>query len=159
MLNNARGNATPWVIIAVGLAAVLTAQTLQHRDAEPAPASADGVRVIAVAGEARHVVADEPFDGAELTAVMGKSTLDLRRALISPGQVVSVDVFALIGGLTLRVPAGWIVDTEAFPFVGGITDERGSHAVGPDDSSAEGLRPPKLVLHGMVLMGGIVIRS
>jgi hypothetical protein len=158
MLNNARSNATPWVIIAVGLAAVLTTLALQNRAGQPAPESSDGVRVVAVAGEARRVVADEPFDGAELTAVMGQSTLDLRRATLAPGQVVSIDVFALMGGLTLRVPPGWIVDTEAIPVLGGITNERGPQ-VESGGASTDAPPAPTLVLHGVVLLGGIVIRS
>ncbi len=159
MLNNARVSVTPWVIIAVGLAAMLTAQTLQHRSKQRAREASDGVRVVAVAGEARRVVADEPFDNAELMAVMGLSTLDLRRASLAPGQVASVDVFALVGGLTLRVPEGWIVDLAASPVVGAIRDDRGSPTVKSDAFSADGPPAPKLVLHGVVLLGGIVIRS
>ena len=47
------------------------------------------------------------FQGGELTAVLGGCDIDLRQAAID-GEAV-IDVFAICGGIEIRVPEDWTI--------------------------------------------------
>jgi predicted membrane protein len=88
------------------------------------------------------------FRGGELTAVMGGCELDLRHAAID-GEAV-IDVFAMWGGIEIRVPEDWTVSSRITPLLGGVDDKT---------------RPPKgasrhhLVLRGFVIMAGVEVKN
>jgi hypothetical protein len=86
---------------------------------------------------------------------MGQARLDLRQATIAPGEEAVIDAFTLMGGLVLQVPEDWIVDVQALNVMGGINDRRGPAPTPPSNASA----PPRLVLRGLIIMGGLVISS
>lgn len=52
------------------------------------------------------------------------SHLDLRQALLVPGQTAVVDVFTVFGGTEIRVPEGWRVELQTTAIMGGVNDER-----------------------------------
>ncbi len=88
------------------------------------------------------------FQGGELTAVMGGIELDLRLAEMQSTQVV-INVFAIWGGITLKVPQGWTVVSQVVPILGGADD---------------GTLPPTqrdkiLLITGYAIMGGIEIKN
>ena len=145
-----------WVVAGILLAVVLIARL-------PRPASAtsrDGsARVTAVMGGARRVMTHE-VRRTDVTTIMGNTRLDLREVALQPGEELVVNLLTVMGGVTLRVPDGWIVDAQAVPVLGGLEDRR----MPPEWSASnpapvEGVRPPRLVLHGAVLMGGVRITS
>jgi len=88
------------------------------------------------------------FRGGELTAMMGGCEIDLRHASID-GEAV-IDVFALWGGIEIRVPPDWTVVSKITPILGGVDDKT---------------RPPQgasrhcLVLRGFVVMAGVEIKN
>ena len=88
------------------------------------------------------------FRGGELTAMMGGCEIDLRHASIE-GEAV-IDVFALWGGIEIRVPPDWTVVSRITPILGGVDDKT---------------RPPQgasrhcLVLRGFVVMAGVEIKN
>jgi LiaI-LiaF-like transmembrane region len=163
-------------IIGILLIGAVIANALHGPDA--ADRSSDTINLLGVLSGDHYVSEAADFHGAEMTSVMGDCTLDLRQARLASGQEVTIDVFALMGALVLRVPDEWTVDVRALPVMGGITDRRAG-AVGranrnrrsaeaDDDSSpsvAERPAPPldgnrpRLVLRGYVVMGGLTIRS
>jgi len=115
----------------------------------------------------------ERFDGARLTTIMGKIDLDLRKATLPPGESVVVDVFTLMGGVDVRVPPGWRVETDVTSIMAAVKDERrrGEGAqegdqppssgatdanVGPP--AAPGAEAPRIVLTGTVMMGNVTIK-
>ena len=55
-------------------------------------------------GRDHRVINAPEFRGGQMTSVMGRSELDLRTATIAPGQDVTIEVFMLMGGATIRVP-------------------------------------------------------
>src|SRR5687767_4207353 len=61
------------------------------------------------------------FRGGEVTAVMGGCELDLRHAAID-GEAV-IDLFALWGGIEIRVPEDWTVVSRITPLLGGLDDK------------------------------------
>jgi len=91
----------------------------------------------------------QQFRGADLTAVMGGCEIDLRQASIEPGTEAVIDVFALWGGIEIKVPPDWTVVTRAIPIMGGVEDK--SHAPATADK--------RLVIRGLLLMGGAGVKN
>ena len=147
----------PWVFLGIGLAAILVAHTLQGRERQPSARVTDDAHLVAVMGSTQRVSQAQPFYSANMTAVMGHSVLDLRRATLAPGEEAVIDVFALMGSVEIRVPDGWVVDARAIPVFGGIHDQRRRPAF-PDAETAAAGPAPRLVLHGLVMMGGMEIK-
>jgi predicted membrane protein len=90
------------------------------------------------------------FRGAETTAFMGGCELDLRDALMSSGELAVVDVFVVMGGVTIFVPPHWTVSQEIVPLMGGVHDK--SHSV-PSNPAQH------LLVRGTVVMGGVEISN
>jgi predicted membrane protein len=90
------------------------------------------------------------FRGAEMTAVMGGCELDLRDALMSTGELAVIDVFAVMGGVTIFVPPHWTVSQEVEALMGGVHDK--THSV-PSNPAQH------LLVRGTVVMGGVEISN
>ena len=89
----------------------------------------------------------QAFEGGDLTAIMGGCEIDLRQASIRRDEAV-IDVFAFWGGIDIKVPEDWTVMTRVTPLMGGV-----------EDKTRAATQPPagkRLVLRGIVIMGGIV---
>jgi hypothetical protein len=115
-------------------------------NARPAGSTISGV---AVMSEFKRKVNVGEFRGGHLTAFMGGCNVDLRGATPAGGEAI-VDVFALMGGIEIKVPDTWDVVNEVCPFMGGIEDKTAR----PTSGSA-----PRLILRGFVMMGGVVIQN
>lgn len=157
VMTEQRSYAEIWVVAGILLAVVLIAR-LPHRT-DGAAAADSNARVMAVLGQSRRTVVESDFRGADVTAVIGECRLDLRQVVLQPGEEVVVDVLAVMGGVTIRVPDGWVVDTQAVPILGGLKDQRIPPAWSAEETRAAVGPAPRLVLHGAVLMGGIRITS
>lgn len=92
----------------------------------------------------------QAFVGADLTAVMGGCEIDLRQASITPGSEAVIDVFAFWGGIDIKVPEDWTVVTRAMPLMGGVEDKT---------RAPQGAATKRLVIRGIVVMGGVVIKN
>jgi predicted membrane protein len=90
------------------------------------------------------------FRGAEMTAFMGGCELDLRDALMSPGELAVVDVFVVMGGVSIFVPPHWTVSQEIVPLMGGVHDKSRSVPSNPAQH---------LLVRGTVIMGGVEISN
>lgn len=89
-----------------------------------------------------------PMSHAEVSAVMGGCDLDLRDAQPTSDPVI-VQVFAMWGGIEVRVPTDWIVENEAWPILGGVVD-----------NTQTPVQPTRrVIVRGMAFMGGVEIRN
>jgi predicted membrane protein len=113
------------------------------------------ISIFAALAASKRSSSDSPFRGGDMTAFMGGCQLDLRLASIPRGGEAVIDVFAVMGGLEVWVPQGWAVVSQVFPFMGGVDDKR----LPPLEPLSSPDTRPKLVLRGMVLMGGLVIKN
>jgi hypothetical protein len=91
----------------------------------------------------------QAFHGGELTAIMGGGKIDLTRARITNGPAV-INIFALMGGMELRVPENWVVENKVVYFMGGAEDKTRRSSETPSQ---------RLILKGFVMMGGVEIRN
>jgi hypothetical protein len=113
-------------------------------------------RVVSVMSSSHWTDDGRPFAGADVTAIMGSSSIDLRDAVTAQPEAI-IDVFAMMGSLTIRVPSGWTIDTRAVQVMGGVRDRRSVRA--PSQAADADAAAPRLVLRGVVMMGSILIRS
>ncbi len=169
----------PGLVLFVAVVSVLAWRVGERRSA--ASASGDGAEMslVGIMGQDARTSSGPAFKGAEMMSIMGGTKLDLRDATLDPGQEASISVFGLMGGVEIFVPRGWEIDVKTVAIMGGVKDQRpkkvskpanGDEAAQPEQAVAanpgggsalgpEGAAPPRLVIHGLVVMGGLVIRS
>ena len=89
-----------------------------------------------------------PVSHVEVSAVMGGCDLDLREA-VPTVDPIAIQVFAMWGGIDIRIPPGWVVEIEAWPILGGVVD----------NTQAPALPAHRVILRGMAFMGGVEIKN
>jgi predicted membrane protein len=130
-----------------------------QRNSEVNADSGEDVSLFALMGGRNERIAGTRFQSGEMTSVMGGTVLDLRDAVVHAGEEAVVDVFALMGGVVLRVPSEWTVDVQVTPIMGGVKDERWKPLADAGDAgTAAAPGAPRLVVRGVALMGGVVIK-
>ncbi len=92
--------------------------------------------------------------GGDITAIMGGGNIDLRNADIA-GDQITIDIFALMGGVELRVPTSWQVVISGAPILGGMDDKTSRAAI--DESRAAGSK--RLLITGTAILGGIDVKN
>lgn len=118
-----------------------------HRSVRRMP-DLETVDGLAVLSATRVATRSKAFSHASLTAVLGGVTLDLSEAMPASGAVV--DATAVLGGITVLVPRGWIVEVRGIPILGGWDDTT--------DRSAVGSGAPRLEVRALVALGGLEVK-
>jgi predicted membrane protein len=106
---------------------------------------------MAFMGGGNRIVDSPEFQGGDVTAIMGALEIDLRKARIA-GDTAVVDVFALWGGIEMRVPPEWSVDVQGVAIMGGFENNARASAV-------EGNPGKRLIIRGTALMGGFEVKN
>ncbi|MGA7096395.1 MAG: LiaF domain-containing protein [Acidimicrobiia bacterium] len=132
----------PAIIILVGV------MILFGRSLAPKTEAAEDVNSFNVFSGTQLASHSKEFRGGSITSIFGGAQLDLRDAMPAPGA--SVDILAAFGGVEIRVPDGWHVDTRGLPIFGGIENVTAKEQLGPD--------APTLTIHATALFGGIEIK-
>ena len=142
----------PLLIVAIGLSMIWRASAGGARRSREWVTTSDSDSIIngtAILSGFRRTSSSQNFQGGDLTAVMGGCEVDLRQASMKEGEAV-IDVFALWGGIDLKVPLDWSVVVMGSPLMGGFDDKT---------------RPPqggsnkRLVITGTAIMGGVQISN
>ncbi|HEY0586741.1 MAG TPA: DUF5668 domain-containing protein [Pseudoduganella sp.] len=105
------------------------------------------LELTAVLGGFQRKVTTQDFRGGDLTSIMGGIDLDMRTASMNGTAVLNV--FALMGGISIKVPTDWTVELEGTPILGGFEEK----TMEPKDNSK------RLVVRGTAIMGGLEIRN
>ena len=135
----------PVILVALGIRVLMNAMSDGGAAAEAAE-SEESASAFLGSVERRNRSAD--FRGGSASAVLGGVNLDLREADIA-GERAVILVFAMMGGLEIRIPEEWTVEVGVTTVMGGVEDKTRGAAV----------TPKRLVLKGTVIMGGIEIRN
>ncbi len=119
------------------------------------PAAAAGVTdpsrhldVSVFMGGIKRALGTEDFRGGTVWAVMGGCEIDLTKASMIDSEVV-VNVFAFWGGIEIRVPADWRVESRGTALLAAFEDT----SLRPDDARK------KLIVTGTAIMAGVEIKS
>ena len=91
----------------------------------------------------------ENFAGGRATAFMGGVQLDLTNATMEGDQAV-IDIFAMMGGVEMRIPRDWEVVDNVTALMGGVEDKTRLERTG---------QSKRLILQGSAIMGGVSIRN
>ena len=106
--------------------------------------------VVALLGAAESRNRSPHFRHANVSAVFGGATLDMRDAHLDPGA--SVDALALFGGVDVIVPPGWRVELGGLPIFGGYEDKTYGNGDVPPDA-------PVLKVGATAIFGGVGIKN
>lgn len=139
-----------WPLLLVLFGASLVWQGLRGRSCRNSRTTEANATIsgLAVLGGVTRGNNSRSFQGGDLTAVLGGCDIDLRQASID-GEAV-IDVFALCGGIELRVPDSWTVVGRVTPILGGFEDKTRA----PQAAST-----PRLIVRGLAIMGGIEVKN
>ncbi len=147
---------TFWPIVMIGLGGLILYRTLGgHRviRVSAGPYTKDGAKadnvidITAILGGFERRVGTPDFRGGEITAIMGGCSLDLRDCGLASEAVINVS--AIWGGITIKVPPDWTVVLHGTPVMGGFTEKT---ARPPDNRK-------RLVVTGYAIMGGVEVRN
>lgn len=105
------------------------------------------LNVTAILGSFERRLSSQDFRGGEVSAVMGGCDLDLRQASIQ-GEAV-LNVFAVCGGIQIKVPPDWAVSLHGTPILGAFEEKT---AAPPHNAK-------RLIIKGYVIMGGLEVRN
>ena len=145
-------NLWPVFMIAAGVAVVIKSNLNRSAPGTNAPAldkDADEtvINATAIMGGFKRRITTQDFKGGEITAIMGGCELDLRQSSINGDAVLNV--YALFGGITVKVPIDWTVMLEGTPIMGGFEEKTVPPAA----------VDKRLIVRGYVIMGGLEVRN
>jgi hypothetical protein len=86
------------------------------------------------------------FRGGSMLSWFGGIAVDLREAELAPDA--RLRVHALLGGIAIRIPEGWRVESKVKAIMGGVD----TRTIGADDPAA-----PTLTIEGLALFGGVAV--
>jgi len=139
---------TLWPLALVALGGYLVSRALAGPRPEPRAGDDDQLSAFAcMCGVNRHSPSED-FRGGEFTAVMGGVEVDLRQASIVNGPAV-IDTLAVMGGIAIKVPTDWNVESHGSAFMGAFEDG----TLHPADTSKT------LIVKGVAIMGGVEIKN
>jgi len=141
------GDFWPIFVILIGLVVLKGAL---FRGSPKGQGSTDYISLSMVLGGGEFKFNTQNFKGGKIDALMGGGSIDLRKAEIQEDEVF-MDVFALWGGIEIRVPEHWQVNVQVTPLLGGM-DNKTAHI--PSEGPAK-----KLTIKGTAIMGGVEIKN
>lgn len=137
-----------WGGVVIGIGAWLLIDVARPQSRKPL--SSETQDVFALLGGSHSSNRSARFRHADVMAVLGGATLDLRDATPAPGA--RVDALALFGGVDIVVPEGWRVEMSGLPILGGYQDKTGG-AGGPAPDA------PALKVVATALFGGVEVKN
>lgn len=133
----------PVLLVAIGLVVLSGIWRRRPADGEGRPNS------VVMFGGTKIRDRSEHFTHADVSAIFGGATLDLREAHID--REATVDALALFGGVDVLVPKGWRVALGATPILGGCEDKTGGDGELPADA-------PVLKVNATAILGGVDVK-
>jgi len=142
-----------WPTVLLWLGGSVVYRTLQQSGHLKVENKGGGERLFAIMSECKRRYDGKPFEGAYMTAFMGGCVLDLRRAVVQPGETKVIDIFGIMVGHEIKVPMDWTVTLDVMPIMGDVKDKR----IPPVAPPPLGPPPPNLLLRGSVVMGEVKV--
>lgn len=105
------------------------------------------VDITAILGGFQRRISTPDFRGGDISALMGGCELDLRDSSIVGDA--ELNVFAVMGGITIKCPPDWTIILKGVPVLGGFEEKT---APAPDASK-------RLTIRGYAIMGGVEVRN
>lgn len=135
----------PAVAVAIGVSIIVRGAKPSYENIDEM--SSDRSDQFALLSGSEHRVSTQDYTGGKAAAILGGVEIDLREASIKKKAVL--DIFVLMGGVEVKVPAGVRVKSDIGAVLGGVD-------VKPDPKA--GKSSPILILTGTVVMGGVEVK-
>jgi len=135
----------PVILILLGLKLILLSRGRPSRS-DFAPH--DTIDTVAIFGGTDLTVTSREFKGGQATALFGAVEIDLRDAGLHEGRA-TLQASAFFGGIDIKVPEGWQVETEGTPIFAAL--ENKCKGAVPGDA-------PKLRIKATAIFAGIEIK-
>jgi predicted membrane protein len=113
------------------------------------PDASQRMDAFALLGGVHRVSRATEFRGGSASAALGGCDIDLREASMPEGSSAVLDTLAIMGGIEVRVPEDWSVETRGMAVLGGFEDKTRRPL---DDRK-------KLVITGLAVMGGVEVKN
>jgi hypothetical protein len=130
------------VYAGLAAAAALVKRAVPSRGDE----ESDEVDLVAIFGGVELKSRAKAFRGGSLFSWFGGIAVDLREAQLAPE--CRLRVTSVLGGVALRIPPGWRVESNVRTLAGGV-------AIEPAQAPEEGA--PVLALDGLAVFGGVAV--
>jgi len=142
-----------WPLIFIAIGGSMLWNSMSRRLSQTSETSSSGgsdsdMNHFVVMGGLELVNNSRQFRGGELSAIMGGIEVDLRQASIKDEAVI--EIFALWGGISMKVPQDWTVSVQIAPIMGGVEDK----TIPP-----KGEPKKRLIIKGTAIMGGAEIKN
>jgi predicted membrane protein len=137
-----------WPLLLVFAGVYLVWRGMTGRQRSAALDTHDAIRATAILSGVTLASSSRTFRGGDITAVMGGCEIDLRQAAINGDAVI--EVFAMWGGVEIRVPDDWVVVNQATPILGAVEDKT---------RRTPGAGAHRLTIRGIVIMGGVEVKN
>lgn len=141
--------ALPLILMIAG-GAILIQYLKPVRKQENVTDSDDFINDFSLMSGSKRIIKSQNFGGGKISAIWGGSEINLLEASASPNAVI--DVFVLMGGGKIIVPADWTIIVQTTNVMGGIEEKRKNTLVRPNPEKS-------LTIKGVVVMGGFEIVS
>jgi len=143
----------PLILIFIGYS-ILRKNTWHGRGIDP---GSDFVNLAFIIGGGEHRFSTQDLKGGKITAVMGGGTIDLRETDFKQDEI-ALDVFAMWGGIEIRVPETWQVNMTGVPILGSM-DNKTIHAINNSSHADFSSKPKRLIIRGTAIMGGVEVKN
>ncbi len=107
---------------------------------------------ISIFGGGNKYFHSDNFNGGNVTAIFGGSTINLSDCKLAEGENV-IDLLCIFGGLSFKIPSDWKVRIETTSIIGGFSDKRSI----PSATYSE--EDKVLIIKGLILFGGGEIKN
>jgi predicted membrane protein len=151
------GSIWPFLLILIGAQMIWTrfeVPRLRSVEGSPANGGTDSLNEYALFGSVERRVSVSNFRGGSITSIFGGVEVDFRSADID-GEVATVVVETIFGGIELTIPERWNVTFQGQSIFAGYSDE--TRPAAPDPMNSEGRKT--LIVRGRAIFGGIVVKN
>ncbi len=136
----------PVILILIGLKLILRPKGRPARS--DSSIQSDMIDTVAIFGGTDLTVTSQDFKGGQATALFGAVEIDMRDAKLHEGRA-TIHASAFFGGIDIKVPEGWQVETEGTPIFAAL--ENKCKGTVPEDA-------PKLLIKASAIFAGIEIK-
>jgi len=113
---------------------------------------AEGIKIYltSILNDIRRKYDPTEFAGGAITSILGSADLDLRDALLTPGET-SLEITNIMGSVFLSLPQDWLVNLKMIEIAGKVKDHRGNQHKLMNESIT-------LYISGVTILGDVHLR-
>jgi hypothetical protein len=120
--------------------------------ADSSASDAKKLRLDVVFGGVNRKFVSQEFEGGKISVLFAGANIDLREANIQQAETV-INADAVFGGIDLKVPDTWLVEARGSGLFGGYED------LTHHPTQTGTTPPPRVIVKGGALFGGVTVRN